>query len=124
MTATAPTLLDVLARYDLPPWSIALSWFGQAGVALRLGGATVLVDPFLSPHPDRLVPPPFAAEEAHGVDLLLITHDHLDHLDELALPAIAAFFIRRGVEEPPVWRARSEERRVGKECRSRWSPYH
>src|SRR3712207_6139748 len=22
------------------------------------------------------------------------------------------------------WEARSEERRVGKECRSRWSPYH
>src|SRR3712207_9380567 len=22
------------------------------------------------------------------------------------------------------WRARSEERRVGKECRSRWAPYH
>ena len=26
---------------------------------------------------------------------------------------------------PIVWRdVRSEERRVGKECRSRWSPYH
>ena len=26
---------------------------------------------------------------------------------------------------PKVWRwDRSEERRVGKECRSRWSPYH
>src|SRR2546427_6839285 len=24
----------------------------------------------------------------------------------------------------PAVRARSEERRVGKECRSRWSPYH
>src|SRR2546430_13181362 len=24
----------------------------------------------------------------------------------------------------PVGRLRSEERRVGKECRSRWSPYH
>src|ERR1039457_4780708 len=24
----------------------------------------------------------------------------------------------------PVFRLRSEERRVGKECRSRWSPYH
>ena len=24
----------------------------------------------------------------------------------------------------PLWGARSEERRVGKECRSRWSPYH
>ena len=23
-----------------------------------------------------------------------------------------------------VWKKRSEERRVGKECRSRWSPYH
>ena len=22
------------------------------------------------------------------------------------------------------WKMRSEERRVGKECRSRWSPYH
>ena len=27
---------------------------------------------------------------------------------------------RRG----PLWLVRSEERRVGKECRSRWSPYH
>src|SRR2546422_7425905 len=25
---------------------------------------------------------------------------------------------------PGGWRHRSEERRVGKECRSRWSPYH
>src|SRR5947207_2215638 len=25
-----------------------------------------------------------------------------------ALPAIAAFFIRRGVEEPPIWRTRKE----------------
>ena len=24
----------------------------------------------------------------------------------------------------PLLDARSEERRVGKECRSRWSPYH
>ena len=23
-----------------------------------------------------------------------------------------------------IWKLRSEERRVGKECRSRWSPYH
>ena len=26
--------------------------------------------------------------------------------------------------KPKVIRRRSEERRVGKECRSRWSPYH
>ena len=28
------------------------------------------------------------------------------------------------VAAPPVAGHRSEERRVGKECRSRWSPYH
>ena len=28
------------------------------------------------------------------------------------------------VESYPAFRERSEERRVGKECRSRWSPYH
>ena len=28
------------------------------------------------------------------------------------------------IEYIPAENARSEERRVGKECRSRWSPYH
>lgn len=90
MSAIASPLLEDLARYDLPASAVVLSWFGQASMALRLGGATVLVDPFLSAHPERLIPPPFPAAEAHGVDLVLITHDHLDHLDEEALPAIAA----------------------------------
>ena len=30
----------------------------------------------------------------------------------------------RGVGEQPTFAKRSEERRVGKECRSRWSPDH
>jgi L-ascorbate metabolism protein UlaG (beta-lactamase superfamily) len=89
ITAAAP-LLDELARYEPPPSSVVLSWLGQSSVAMRLGGATLLVDPFLSPHPDRLVPPPFAAAAARGVDLVLVTHDHLDHLDEGALPEITA----------------------------------
>ena len=33
--------------------------------------------------------------------------------------------MQRGVHELfPIYLHRSEERRVGKECRSRWSPYH
>src|SRR3712207_1304095 len=32
--------------------------------------------------------------------------------------------IRAKYPEEPPRRKRSEERRVGKECRSRWSPYH
>ena len=31
---------------------------------------------------------------------------------------------RRLVKAYKTGRSRSEERRVGKECRSRWSPYH
>ena len=30
----------------------------------------------------------------------------------------------KGFQQFPVVHVRSEERRVGKECRSRWSPYH
>ena len=31
---------------------------------------------------------------------------------------------RRILDDPDITMIRSEERRVGKECRSRWSPYH
>src|SRR2546427_8318531 len=33
-------------------------------------------------------------------------------------------FMREREFRKPVYDERSEERRVGKECRSRWSPYH
>ena len=43
------------------------------------------------------------------------------HVDEPAIVAVA-----HDVKRPLARQAqaRSEERRVGKECRSRWSPYH
>src|SRR5256885_12842501 len=34
------------------------------------------------------------------------------------------FDLERGLVRTVIRPARSEERRVGKECRSRWSPYH
>ena len=33
-------------------------------------------------------------------------------------------FVGKDAEIRQFTNARSEERRVGKECRSRWSPYH
>jgi len=43
--------------------------------------------------------------------------------DELSLARARQAF--RDIEfHPSILRNRSEERRVGKECRSRWSPYH
>ena len=38
----------------------------------------------------------------------------IDHLCKIVLQWLLSNY----------WGARSEERRVGKECRSRWSPYH
>ena len=40
-------------------------------------------------------------------------------IDDLFRDGYKSVFIGAG-----LWKARSEERRVGKECRSRWSPYH
>ena len=39
---------------------------------------------------------------------------------DFAVPSLEALIDKFGVEAV----FRSEERRVGKECRSRWSPYH
>ena len=44
-----------------------------------------------------------------------------DHRDALYIAAVAARYQNR---RPDAEAFRSEERRVGKECRSRWSPYH
>src|SRR2546422_5560960 len=45
----------------------------------------------------------------------------------LAFPQVFGFTLRYAMKANPshaVLGLRSEERRVGKECRSRWSPYH
>src|SRR2546430_7698149 len=46
--------------------------------------------------------------EVHGVDRHVADHEGTQHIDSCARNCCN----------------RSEERRVGKECRSRWSPYH
>jgi L-ascorbate 6-phosphate lactonase len=68
---------------------VGIWWLGQASVALRGAGTNVLVDPFLSPHPNRLVPPPFEPREVGGLDAVLCTHEHYDHFDAEALPGLA-----------------------------------
>jgi L-ascorbate 6-phosphate lactonase len=79
-----------LTKLRLGAGQVALWWLGQAGFALRAGGVTLLIDPFLSSGHNRLVPLPFAPEQADGVDAILCTHEHIDHLDADTLPAMAA----------------------------------
>jgi L-ascorbate metabolism protein UlaG (beta-lactamase superfamily) len=65
-----------------------LTWLGQAGFRLELDGICVVVDPWTSPHELRLIPPPPLALAAEGVDWVLVTHEHVDHLDLPLLPVV------------------------------------
>ena len=63
-----------------------VTWLGQAGFRLDLGDSSLVVDPWVSPHENRLVPAPSLDLAADGVTALLITHEHFDHLDLGFLP--------------------------------------
>src|SRR6185437_600317 len=58
-----------------------VEWFGQSAFALTAPEAKVFIDPFadLSPMTSRGMKFDYPAISAEGVDLLLVTHEHLDH---------------------------------------------
>jgi len=68
----------------------ALWWLGQQGFVFKFGSTVVVIDPYLSPNAARLVPPPCPPEAFTNVDLVLGTHDHIDHIDRQVWPALAA----------------------------------
>jgi len=70
--------------------ALVVTWLGQAGFRFETGGRTILVDPFFAEHEARLYPPPPLDPLAGGVDWLLVTHEHLDHLDPYSLREVAA----------------------------------
>ncbi|HET9311291.1 MAG TPA: MBL fold metallo-hydrolase [Actinomycetota bacterium] len=82
--------LDRLRQARTSHGVVALTWLGQAGFAISAGGRTALVDPFLSGHEDRLYEASLAPTSASGVDVVLCTHEHIDHFDAETAPAIAA----------------------------------
>ena len=57
---------------------------------LRGAGTTLVIDAFLSPRPDRLVPPTVSPSDLADVDAILATHEHRDHLDLPSLPGLVA----------------------------------
>lgn len=67
----------------------ALAWFGHSSMLLRAGTKWILIDPVLSDTagpvagfgPKRLTPLPFPIETLPHIDIVLISHDHYDHLD-------------------------------------------
>ena len=54
------------------------------------GGATIYCDPFITPSDRRTWQAPITAETLAEADLVLVSHEHTDHLDRPALKAAAA----------------------------------
>ena len=58
--------------------------------------------------------------------IILVGFTYAMVMANLWLPDKMSEIVNNGIikQDMPAIRSRSEERRVGKECRSRWSPYH
>jgi L-ascorbate metabolism protein UlaG (beta-lactamase superfamily) len=66
----------------------SLTWLGHAAFLIRTGGAVVLTDPYLGKTagpagfgPSRFVPPAMGVKDLPPIDILVISHNHYDHLD-------------------------------------------
>jgi N-acyl-phosphatidylethanolamine-hydrolysing phospholipase D len=66
------------------------TWIGHATFLVQLGGLNVLTDPHFTARasplkfagPARLAPPGLALANLPAPDVILVSHDHYDHLDE------------------------------------------
>lgn len=86
---------------DKPPARVGagrarIGFIGHASFLLQADGQNVLVDPVLSDRasplafagPKRVNPPGIAFDDLPKIDLVLITHNHYDHLDLASLGRI------------------------------------
>ncbi|MER7911873.1 MBL fold metallo-hydrolase [Streptomyces sp. NPDC096068] len=90
-----PTTVADLARP--PATGLRLTWLGHSGVLAEIDGHRVLFDPvwgdrcspFPFAGPKRLHPVPVPLAALGPVDVVVISHDHYDHLDLPTIKALA-----------------------------------
>src|SRR5204863_3920122 len=81
--------------------AITASWLGHSTVLLNFYGLTILTDPVLFRRvganlrigtigPKRLVDPALRVRQLPPVDLVLLSHAHMDHLDLPTLKRLPA----------------------------------
>ncbi len=95
-------ILEPPHRPDPRAWpdrGLFATWIGHATVLLKVDGFTILTDPVFSDRVGlnlgpltlglkRLVAPPLDVRELPKIDLLLVSHAHMDHLDIPSLRAL------------------------------------
>ncbi|MFJ5260183.1 MBL fold metallo-hydrolase [Streptomyces sp. NPDC088387] len=97
-TAPIPVHATTLADIARPPATgLRLTWMGHSTVLAEIDGHRVLFDPvwgercspFPFAGPKRLHPAPVPLATIGTVDVIVISHDHYDHLDMPTIKALA-----------------------------------
>ena len=87
-------------RLAVPPaQGMRVTWFGHSSALVEIDGLRVLIDPVWGERagPSGLVgvrpfyPPPAALADLGRMDVVLISHDHWDHLDHPTVRAMAGW---------------------------------
>jgi L-ascorbate metabolism protein UlaG (beta-lactamase superfamily) len=95
---TVPVHATTLADLSRPPATgLRLTWLGHSSVLAEIDGHRVLFDPvwgercspFPFAGPRRLHPVPLPLAALGPVDVVVISHDHYDHLDMPTIKALA-----------------------------------
>jgi L-ascorbate metabolism protein UlaG (beta-lactamase superfamily) len=71
-----------------PESGLRITWFGHSSSLVELDGVRILIDPVWDERaaptkwagPKRFFPPPLALEDLPPIDVVIISHDHFDHL--------------------------------------------
>ena len=89
------TLGQTIAARTVPDNHLAIYWLCHVGFAFKTSkNQIVLIDPYLTDVVERLIGfkrimfSPIALDEV-ATDLIICTHEHLDHMDTAALPVLA-----------------------------------
>jgi len=91
-----PFTTDPRVYVDAPASGLRITWFGHASSLVEIDGIRVLIDPIWDERaaptqwagPKRFFAPTLALEDLPPIDVILISHDHYDHLDQKTVVAL------------------------------------